>query len=328
MDAYEIGTPCRRVFFVEDDNVVDVMARLLINGAGILKEHIPYDAVQDFPTGVDDLWDIEKANWLSSLDLTNVVTEPTTLVSGLNEICLQTGITLWWDAERKHVSLNASILKLGDDPRHVINDSMIIADTLSIVTTRQLVLTQAWWWHNKRNILEGPEPSNFDDVAVVVADDLESDNAVGRQSILSVYANWLSAGQTANAIALARRKLLQRSLPRWRIKFSALPAAIGADLFPGSFFILESQVLQGADGQVRRTRCQISEIVPTLDGLINVVALTQEAAIPAGQRFGRVGPDSLLDYDSETDENKALYAWILTTDAVVFADDGSAYLLI
>jgi len=323
---HEAGILMPRVYWFDETNVVDAIASLLIVVGEVEREFIPYDAIQIPPTGVPDLWDIEKDQWLQTVNITAVISDPTGLHTVLNDICEQCGITLFWDAHNNRISLIASVLSMGFDEQPFINESMMLENTLKITESKHQQLSEVWQWYGKFNLLGDDNAGNYSGVVVEVNTDAEHSMAGRHAQTLTRFDSYLSAGQFSTVLARARALLSARELPSYQLVFDiAMDAA--PLLFPGSFFIIDIPQLQSASGAPAQVRCQVMKFQGLVPGRTSrITALTQAQTSGLSARYCSISDNAQLDYNAASDIDKDTYGWLTTENG--FADGTQAYLMI
>lgn len=321
------GDGITKLFGISAKNVVDALADLIINWGGVDPSLLAYDAVQTVPTGVPDIWDIELEQWLQSIDIYGVIHADSGLTKILNDICMQTGIVLWWNSTAGKIYINANKFRLAAEDQPLITDDHISEGTFGMKEERRAFISQVWTYYGLINPLRSIEPANFKNAHVGINSDLESGNALGKAQIVVKYANWLEAGSLGVVLTLSTRLLNESSFPRYRFSFS-VHWEQWQDLRLGDYFYLQTRYLQSATGQVQIVRCRIVKIYPRrMDGQIVVNATAQTAVddITLGRRYGDICPNTFLDYNDETLPNQAAYAF---SSAEAGFDDGELPFLI
>ena len=231
------GTKVQLCAAWESVDMDDILADLLENYAGIDPAYIPTADWQD-----------EFTQWLSDFTLTNIVVDPTPVGDLLDQLLVESGCNLWWDAYDEEIKFKADVPVLPTSPDYPpieLNDRQnIIKNSLTYkVDTKQRV-SQFWLYTTRRGYLEGEEdPVNYE--IFTIRADLTGEGALayGTKSISRIFCRWITdsqAGQTAS------RYLARFRHPPAVVRFELDPQ--DASLKTGQHFILESAAMQGVTG--------------------------------------------------------------------------------
>lgn len=180
------------------ENVVDIIYDLLTTYAGVDTSYINLTE-----------WNQERDDWLSLLDMSAIITEPTGVTKLLGELTEQGVINIWWDERQSEIKLRA--VRAPTDPPVKLNDDQnLIAD--SVQTSRQPKerASQIWVFYLQRNPTEDlNEEKNYSQILVQADLEKESADQYGKPAIKRIYSRWIASnGQAVNAATrlLARLK--------------------------------------------------------------------------------------------------------------------------
>jgi hypothetical protein len=301
-------------------NVVDVLDDLL-NKGGIDESFIPYDAGLTTPTGTDDEWDIEKANWLSQT-LTAVISEPTGVNTLVADLCNENQLNIWWDEIQQEIKMkvnapplaNASVTELNDN-QHLLSGSVKVKDDVNERTSRYLI------YYDKINQVEDGT-KNYRKLYIQADAGKESANEYGDERAKETKSRFFSATNSATVAAIAGRLLNRFALTPKRINFSL--DAKDSSLWTGDLCDITTRYIQSFDGSDLVTRFQVVSVQEGEQGhRYDYEALEFKFS----NRNAFIGPDTLLDYASESQANKDAYAFIAETTGLM-SDGESGYLII
>jgi hypothetical protein len=304
-------------------NVVDILNYVLRNYANIPEEYIPYDAGRDTPTGIDDEWDLEKADWLSANDLTHVITEPTGVNSLIVKLMEQNLIYIWWDEINRKIKLKAIAPALKNESPIAISDTYdIVENSMSVVDDPKDRISQLWVYYDKIDITGDNEPNNYRIWEIQADPDSEGVNAHGEKSVKVIYADWLRSANAGLVVTLAGRLLNRFNETPKTVKFSL--DARKNDIWTGDNSILNSRMFQGFDGANVLQKIQILQALEKEPG--HLYEYIAQSTVYMLIKYGFVTPDAMNDYLDETDENKASYGFITDDDGLMSNGDNGYYI--
>ena len=298
---------CLRYTAAEID---DILTDLLVNYAAVPGAYI---IAADWQQEVDDTMAGHQAEAL--------ITEPTSVRDLVNEICEVYMVDLWWDERDSEIKFG--ILA---PPTGVLADltdaNALVADTVSVVADPKARRTQVWVFYGVVNAVESiTEDTNFTTLQVYADTDAETSDEYGDVRILKYHSRWFTA--TGDALRLGSRILSRlRDDPR-TIKFTL--DAKDSTVWTGDYVELTSDRFVDQFGATETIIAFITEVREIAGGhAYAYTALESQFK----DRYGRIGPNALVDYDAETAVNLAKYAWVSANAAPFFSDGERAYLII
>jgi len=323
----QFGTPAesqdeddlvQQCLFYNGVNVVDILDHLLKVYCDIPEEYIPYDAGLTVPTGTDDEWDFEKADWLSSNTLTRCISGPEGVNDLIVEMMEQNLMYIWWDEIDQEIKLRAIAPTLKNEIPRTINDvEHMLADTLKVKDLPKRRISQLWVYYEKINLTDDDKPTNYKSLHVHVDTDSEGENAFDEKSIKIIYANWLTSG--ALVVTLAGRLLNRFNETPREIKFSI--DARDTDIWTGSSLLIDSHVFQDSSGANELRKAQILQITEKKAG--HEYEIIAESTVYQIIRYGFIMVNTAPDYSAASDEEKQTGGYI--SDGSDFADGGTQY---
>ena len=154
--------------------------------------------------------------------------------------------------------------------------------------------------------------------AYVTIADAESSDQYDVVQRKQIFAPWLTEANAALAIVVASRLLQQyRDNPK-KVTFKL--DAKDTDLWTGDQFFLNTAGLSGFDGAAEDKLMQVISVAEKENGYLYETV----ESFGVG-RFGFIGPNSLVNYDVESQANKDRYAWTAPNTGVFVSDGTEAY---
>jgi len=322
--AHSIDDDVQQCLEYTAENVVDIIHELLNTYAGISESFLPYDAGLAVPTGTDDLWDLEKADWLSGNDLTYIITKPTGVTKLLQRLCEQNLIYIWFDERDQEIKLRAIAPALKNETPPTLTDaSSIVADTMSNKDNAKDRVSQIWVYYDIEDVTDGLDKAeNYKKLHVQVDSDSENVNAYDEKSIRVIYADWLGSANAGLIVTLAGRLLSRYAGTPSTAKFKVDKK--DASVWTGDSIILKTFAFQDIDGSSLTQSAQILKVSDIHDKQqIEIEAQTWDYSILS---YGFITPDTMGDYLTETDDNKAAYGFICENTGLMSNGD-AGYLI-
>ena len=286
-------------------NAIDIVEDILKNGAGIDASFIPSSA-----------WATERDTWLAAHKLTRTLSEPT----GVNELIVQLTrnslFYIWWHEIDQEIRLRA--IRPPDPSTTTITDAVnVLQRSAKSKEDPAKRISRVLVWFDPRNQLEVSEPKHFKRAKVLFDADAESSDQYGEKRTAEFFVPWFAGNNAGQASALAGR-LIARYRDNPKMIDLDLDAKDSA-LWTGDLLNLESEVLQDADGSALTQLCQVISVRQNKDRY-NYQIITETFA----GRYGIIGPNTLVDYSSESEANKDAYGFIAPASGN-FPDAGNPY---
>ncbi len=307
-EEHDIDDLVQQCLSYSNDNVVDIIHGLLNTYAGIAETYLPYDAGLTVPTTVDDEWDLEKLNWLGSNNLTHLVTKPTGINKLISNICKQNLIYMWFDERDQEVKLRAIAPQAKNETPPTLSDSgQIIRDSIKVKDNPKDRISQIWVYYDILDISgDLDKAENYKKLYVQVDTESENTNAYSEKAIKIIYADWLSNANAGLITTLAGRLLSRYAGTPQRVTFKIDHK--DADIWTGNIALLDSWAFQDETGANSIQKTQILKVTDDHDKQqLTIEAESWEYAVVL---YGFVTPNTMLDYLSESDANRAAYGFI------------------
>lgn len=311
--AHDIADTVQAVKWMDADNVVDLVYDLLVNYGNIPAAYI---STTD--------WDAARDTWYSSADINTVISEATGVTELINMLAEQYFFQIWWNEIDQAIIFNpivppafgVSITDLADAD-NLIDDSVAVTRDASKRLSRVVV------YYNPKTPIETREAKDYKAFYVRIDADAESTDEFGdiRQKV--IFARFIDS--EALAVQVGGRLLARyRNSPR-EIKFRL--DAKDSDLVTGELADVLTRSIQDITGADNTTRFQITSFKELARQASGTHFEYSAIEVNFFGRYGYIGPNTLNDYDVESDANKAQYGFI-SLDTAVFSDGTEAYRII
>lgn len=302
---------------VYNENVVDIIYDILVNKGGISPDFVPYN---NDPSN-KNLWDSEKEDWLSAHTFLGVIPEPTKMDELIKELTISAMCNIWVDEIEEKIMLRAIVPQRLNAPVKSLNeDSGILKNSLRITRKERMRRSQVWVIFSKINHAEGDDPDNFN--LIYAQADPVTEEVYGSAHIEKIRSRWLSAQNVGQAAQLAGRTLARFLDAPKELKFNLhakdedikVGDLVDMDVpgvpdFYGARAVLTFEILEKRELRASEI-FQYTALESRFDG-----------------NYGFIGPNTLGDFSSETDENKRKYAFICYNTGE-FLDGTPAYKII
>ncbi|MGB0732415.1 MAG: hypothetical protein ACPGPF_01575 [Pontibacterium sp.] len=294
--SHAIGDPVR---YVEkySGNVVDIIEDIIQNHTDI-----------DDTTYINSTdWTNEKNNYLSGENVELWVTEPTTVDKVLDQLCKQTYINLFWDDVNQEIKLKAIGPTL--TPATQWNDTANILDTkITIKRPQKNIYSQCWVYYGKINKAGSDQASNYKSLHILANTDIET--GLGTDNIKRIYGAHLPDNASATASKVASRFVAQHSNPI-DIQFE-VDTKDQESLETGDSVEITTDLIQGTDGLASTILLRVIEKRALDNNRWRYRCVFSGAEV--GSRYPLVGPNTLVDYGSESTANQNTYGFICDND--------------
>lgn len=295
-------------------NVIDLVEDLLINYASIPAQYI---------NSTD--WAAEETNWYSTSTITTLISEPTGVNELINKLAEEYFFQVWWNEIEQEIKLMAIVPPSTAAAIPTWTDeSNLIEGKTSIDRNDDDRLTRVLFYYNPRTPLDHSDPEDFESVYVIIDADAEGLDKYADERVKIIYGRFVA---TESLAVQTSGRLLNRFKNTPKTATVQVDAK-DASIWTGDIAVIESARLQGFDGAAAGTRFQVQSVKEKTDkALSGSVYEYKLLEINFGSRYAYIGPDTLNDYDVESDANKEAYAFI-APDSGVFDDGEPAYKII
>ena len=321
-DADDIVQLCK---VISSTNIIDVIDDFLNNYVDGFDatNWIPYDQGISGPaTGTNDEWDDEKADFLSSANVTRTISKPTGINKLIAQLTEQFLFNIFWHQTEQLLKIKAIAPPLLNVAVTELNeDSNILANSIKLVTDEKQRVSQVWVYYSKIDNTESGKAEHYHNLLIDADISSEGVDLYGSKQVKVIFADWITTEAMASQLA---SRIISRFADPPKIISYAVDAKDSGD-FSADLVDINTRFIQGADGINETTRFEILQVTEKQQGH----RFEYQAMITnyGGGLFGFIGPNTLLDYDVESDANKQAYAFI-AQDSGTFSDGSPAYKII
>ena len=322
--AHDQDDIVQRCYVMNNLNVVAFIDELLETYGGIDGDlYIPYDAGLTTPTGTNNEWDDEQDDWLSSYDLTGIITEPTPIKHILREVGENCNLGTWWDPVEAKIKLKANVPPRATETVTTLTDNHnIVKGSIRVKDLPERRISRVYISYGEINPTEDRKASNFQFLEGDIDSDSEGADKYDKVALKHIYARFFDSTNTGEAASVSGRL---------RSRFNEIPQEIefmldakDEDLEVGDLVSLEHDEIPGPDGAALGTQLQIIEAKEVKAGhLYKYVGLSSRYT----SRYARIGPNTLGDYGAASAADKATYSWV-SNNTGIFSDGDPAYSII
>jgi len=309
---------------VWDDNIVDVIYKILTEHLGIESKYIPY--ADDIAN--PDEWDIEKANWLVNANVNSRINKELKAYKVLQNICNEFSISLWWDEREQKVKLSGTTINLANIvPPEFDHINNILENSFEIKTKQKNRFTRALIYYNKQNQTSSNDRGKYSELDIFINTDTENDNAYGDQIEKIVLSNWLDSSNALIVPAIAQRLIESDLQQTYEIAFD-LDASDLLNIWTGHYILVTTPMVVDEFGQPYQQKVHILQVQEIEHGhrykIKGLSTVYQDS--PTFGYFAFIAQNNLIDYISSTEDEKDKN-WFLSDASNDFADGRPPYRL-
>ncbi len=303
-EAHDEGATVQHCYYFDAQEIDDIVNTLLSTYAGISGSFLPTSDWQD----VVDFG-------LQNYQFTSLITEPTAVKELLDEITEHT-IMLWWNERDSEVQMR-SIIQSAIDYGPFNDTDNVIADSVNVARDDRSRLSQVWLAYGLRTpVAERDELKNYSAVKVSADLDAEGTLEYGQKRIRKIWSRWLFLDKGAVASEIANRLLNYYRDTKHIITLDLDPKDDSA--WTGDIISLTTRQVQDSTGDNPERTYRILETNENFKaGGVRYQHTLQSTGSIFGKepsRYGLIGPNTLNNYSTESDANKAKYAFIAEDD--------------
>jgi len=303
-EAHEANSTVQHCHFFNAAQVDDIIYYLLNTGAGINASYLP---TADWQTVIDF--------GLQSYLFTALITEPTGVKELLEELSEHT-IFMWWDEREAEVKIDSIIRRFTsfgpyDDNEH------IIADSVSVTRDDKARVSQAWMVFGHRTpVLELDELKNFVSVFVSVDLDAEGVNQYNQKKVKKVFSRWLPLDKRSVATEITNRYLNYYKDTKNIVSLEL--SAKDYTAWTGDILYMATRLVQDQNGTTPTRGYRIleaNELAGKGETKYKYTLQSTSSIYGADSvRYGLITPNTMGNYDVESEANKNRYAFIAYDD--------------
>ena len=303
-DSHDEGDSVQLCLRYTDQDVWLVIQDLLENYAGVNPDFIP---IAD--------WTEEGETWLESFEVTTLITEPTGVLTLLNEISEQCLVYIWWDERRQEIRLR-SVRAPTEQPVLLNDTANILEGSFAKREDPNDLRTQIWFYYQPRNATEIGRDQDFRNAIIRRDADAESENEHDESRIKKIYSRWLRTG--AQVTVTLTRLLDQFRDPSVYSKFSM--DAKDRGVWTGDIVDIDTRDFVNDTGAREPKRYIIISADEVESGhRVNYEALEYEFITGNGAFWMA---EDAPDYSAASDSEKEAGAWWSDEDGLIDGDEG------
>lgn len=310
--AHDDEDSVRNCYYFENENVVDAIRSLI-------EDFSPIDHATYIP---DADWNSQRDDYLVGDLVTGVVTDPQDVKKIVEDLCKQAWISIWWDDVAQEIKLRA----IGPTitPNATLNKNEQILDT----GERQRrdptkAISEVWIYYGRIDHSDDEtEPKNYTNLYVKA--DADATTGHLKPKIKKIFANYIPSSGGSSVSKLASRILAQNAQGTYEYRFQM--DVKDADTKTGEAVTVTSDLIQGSDGIEVPTNFMVIERDQIADTKYQYTAI--RTGFSTGSNYGLIAPNSMLDYLSETTENKTTYAFVADTSTEEMSNGDDPTLII
>lgn len=277
--AHDADTRVQQALRYDGRDVAVIIADLMTRFAGIDESYIPQDD-----------WEVETGAFLNAV-YTTTITEPTAVKALVSELIEQVGLVLWWSDAPPQVNLQ--VLRSAASSAAIIDEDIMVEDSLEIEDQPQKRASQVWTWFGQRNPTRPlSEESNYTQASVTI--DAEAELNFSTPSIKKIYSRWIPTGGQSSAERVSDIIISRYRIPPRLFRFQLFEGG-SITAVPATGYQIEARPIQGFLGERNTIPVQVVS-VKSLDTGTEVTAEEFETDVPVGS-----GTDDIIVLS--TDQN-------------------------
>ena len=301
--SHALDASVKNSFVRFNENVVDTIRALILT-------------FTDIPASFIDNteWNAERDDYLATEVLTTVVPTSVSVKQTIDRLCEMCGISLWWDERDGEIKLKSD--QPGIFPDFELNTTENVLDVgHAQKLNMQKLVTRVIYHYNKIDALGDDTPENYQDTLeqIDAGAEIEQDD----MGIVEIFGAFVDT--TGTAVKVATRLLNRRKQGAKQVTFKLDPK--DGDVWTGSDIRLTSDLFQDEDGLDRAFAIEVTEVKE--EGGLRYSYVGTIISEEAHNLYALIGPNSLLDYASETQENRDRYGFISTDPPNPQMSDGT-----
>ncbi len=254
---HSVDTRVQVALEYETETPQNILSDLLLNYVG--SPTAP--ALQDYINATN--WDSEVDEFLgggATISYTALITEPTPVNDLCNEICQQSGISLWWDDTISQIQLQVLRRVVGSG--EVYDDNKILRNTFSQRENPNKRISQTWIFYAQINPTVRDDPDNFREALVNVPTTIFAD-AFESPSVERIFSRWIPLNGFVIAERASNLLLTRYFLPPRTFKFEILRGENVAPPVLGTGISVAPFNIQDDTGATQEIEAQITEVLPS-----------------------------------------------------------------
>lgn len=304
-DSHDADDTVQLCYALDATNVVDFTNTLLTTFAGISSAYIP----------ISD-WNDERDEWLSTFNLTAIISDPIPVLKVLEEITEQCLYNIWWNSVAQEIKLKA--LTPPANSAILSDECNFIEDSVSVKEDPRQRLSRIIVYTDPHNWAELKDANDYKSIYVQADLSAESADQYDEKKIKIVKSRWLNSSQVIQFVG--------RTFGRFRDNPKIMRADLDIRDAPsvGDLVTVETRMIQSTTGAPSPFEMQVLSVADDKVGHSVSVAMMTGAF---SGRYGRITPNGVVDYGSATQDEKDKWGYI-GSNSGDFSDGGERYKII
>ncbi len=310
---HDEGDSVQHCKHLDTENVVDFVEDLLVNYGNVSSAYI---------NATD--WQAEEDRWFATNDIATLITAPEGVTTLLQKLSEQFQFQIWWNEIDQEIIFKAIVPPSAvTPPRTLTEEANLIEGKTSVEREEERRISRVIVYYNPHNPINVSDPEHFKSVYMIIDADAESVNEYADSRHKIIYAEFMST--LSDAITVGGRLLNRFAQVLNSVKLSL--DAKDSDFWTGDLVNVETSKVQNPDGSDRTVLLQVMSVKENTRDSSGSQYDYKLLEVGFGNRYGFIGPDTLNDYDVESDENKLAYGFI-APDTGGFTDGEPSYRII
>ncbi len=303
-DDHSINRSVKNSYVRSITNVVDLIRDIILDFTDVNPAFIP-----------NAQWNAERDDFLATEDMTLVVPTSKSVKTIVNQLCEQAGVSIWWDERVSEIPLKSDVPALF--PEFFLTTEQNILDTGHKQTQdmRKLV-TRVIYHFNKIDKAGSDDAENYADTLETI--DSQNETDLQEQGIIEIFGSYtLNSG---TAVKVSSRLITRRKRGAKEVFWNLDPK--DGDVWTGNDVRMTSDLFQNASGEDTPFLIEVVEVKEVGGTLYKYrgTIISEDTH----NLYALIGPNSLVDYAFETQQNRDKYGFISTNPPDPQMSDGSA----
>jgi hypothetical protein len=303
-EEHEANSTVQHCHFFDDDSLDTIFNYLLNTGAGVGAGYLDTAG-----------WADVVSFGLQSYTLTSLITEPMGVKELLDELA-QLNVFMWWDDRNAKVKIDSIIRRFTSQGPYTDDDD-ILSKSVGVSRDDRARVSQVWLAFGHRNpTLEMDELKNFASVYVSADTDAEGGNEYGQKKVKRIFSRWLPLNKRSVATEVTNRYLNYYRDVKNLVQLELAPKDYAG--WTGDIMYLSTRLIQDGNGTTPTRGYRVLEANEvTRGGGVKYKYTLQSTGSFFGAdsvRYGLITPNTMGNYDVESDANKDRYAFICFDD--------------
>ena len=201
----------------------------------------------------------------------------------------------------------------------LFNDANVIEGSVAMAEEPNRRISEAWVFYDQKDKTQkADEASNYLKGSISVNDDAENADQYGDVRVRRILSRWIGASGAGQALAVSSRLMASYARPPLRVTLTV--DAKDNSLYLGDLIRLQFRQVVDDIGAPETFVARVVSAEESTEG--DQMTILAERTGFRG-RYAFIGPNTLLDYSAESEENRSLYGFISTNPTPAQMSDNS-----